>query len=38
MTHDWFNRQELLEKANDRHHNGDGKKKLLNIILKTEKF
>ena len=35
MSYYWFNRKELLQKAKDRYHNGDGKKKLLNIILKT---
>ena len=27
MSHYCFNRQELLEKAKDKHHNGGGKKK-----------
>ena len=26
MSRYWFNRQELLEKAKDRYHNGGGKK------------
>ena len=27
MSHYWFNRQELLEKAKDRYHNSSGKEK-----------
>ena len=27
MTYYWFNRQELLKKAEDKHHNCDGKEK-----------
>ena len=34
----WLNRQELSTKVRDRHHNGGGKKKLLKIITKTERF
>ena len=34
----WFNRQVLLRKAWDRYHNDSGKKKLLNIMLKTERL
>ena len=33
MSYYWFNTKELLQKAKDRYHGG--KKKLLNIILKT---
>ena len=33
MSYYWFNRQELLQKAKDRYHNGGGKKKLLSIML-----
>ena len=33
-----FNRQELLQKAKDRYHNGGGKENLLSTILKTKKF
>ena len=36
MSYYWFNRQEFLQKARDRYHKGGGKKKLLNIMLKTE--
>ena len=35
MNYYWFNTKELLRKAKGRYHNGGGKKKLLNIILKT---
>ena len=38
MSYCWFNRQELLQKAKDRYHNGGGTKKLLNIIARTEMF
>ena len=38
MSYYWLNRQELSTKVRDRHHNGGGKKKLLNIITKTERF
>ena len=38
MSYYWLNRQEPLTKVRDRHHNGGGKKKLLNIITKTERF
>ena len=37
MSHYWFTRQELLEKAKDRYHNCGGKKKLLSIILLIRK-
>ena len=38
MSYYWFVRQELLRKARIRYHDGGGKKKLLNIITKTERF
>ena len=38
MSYYFFNSQELLQKAKDRYHNCGGKKRLLNIILKIEKF
>ena len=38
MSYCFFNRQELLQQANDRYHNCGGKKKPLNIILKIKKF
>ena len=38
MSHYCFNRQELLEKAKDKHHNGGGKKKLLSIILDLKRL
>ena len=38
MSYYWFNKQELLQKANDKYHNGDKEKKLLNIILKMKRF
>ena len=31
MSHFWFNRRELLEKAKNKYHNGGAKKRLLNI-------
>ena len=42
MGHYWFNRQELLEKAKDRYHDGGGKEKtveyyIANKDLKKEK-
>ena len=38
MSYCWFNRQELLQKAKGRYHNGSGKKKLLYIIARIERF
>ena len=35
MSYYWFNRQELLQKAKNRYHNGSGKKKLLNLISRN---
>ena len=35
MSYYWFNRQELLQKAKNRYHNGSGKKKLLNFISRN---
>ena len=35
MSYHWFNRQELLQKAKNRYHNGSGKKKLLNLISRN---
>ena len=35
MSYYWFSRQELLQKAKNRYHNGGGKKKLLNLILRS---
>ena len=33
MSYYWFNKQELLQRAKDRHYNVEEKKKLLNVIL-----
>ena len=33
MGHYWFNRQELLEKANDRYHDGGGKEKTVEYYI-----
>ena len=38
MRYYWFNRQELLQKVKEKYHDYGGKKKLLNIALKTGKF
>ena len=35
MSYYWFSRQELLQKAKNRYHNGSGKKKLLNLISRN---
>ena len=35
MSYYWFNRQELLQEAKNRYHNGSGKKKLLNLISRN---
>ena len=37
MSHYWFNRQELLEKAKDRYHNCGGKKTAEYYIANKEK-
>ena len=33
MGHYWFNRQELLEKAKDRYHDGGGKEKTVEYYI-----
>ena len=33
MSYCWFNRQELLEKANNRYHNGAGKEKAADYYI-----
>ena len=38
VSYYWFNGTELLKKAKERYHNVGGKKKLLNIFLKTRGF
>ena len=38
VSYYWLNGTELLQKAKDRYHNGGGKKKLPNNLLKTGEF
>ena len=33
MSYDWFNRQELLQKAKDKYHNCGGKEKAIEYYL-----
>ena len=35
LSHYWFNRRELLQKAKDRYHNGGGKEEAAEYYLKT---
>ena len=38
MSYYWFNRKELLQKAKDRYHNGDGKEKTAEYYLKNREI
>ena len=38
MSYYWFNRQELLEKAKDKYHNGGDKEKSAEYYLKNRVF
>ena len=38
MSYYWFNREKILKNPKDKYLNKGGKKRLLNIILLTEKF
>ena len=33
MSYYWFNRQELIQKAKDKYHNGDGKEEASNYYI-----
>ena len=35
MSYDWFNRQELLQKAKDKYHNCGGKEKAIEYYLEN---
>ena len=36
MSYYWFNRQELLQKAKDKYHNGGGQKKAAKFYLENK--
>ena len=36
MVYYWFNRQELLQNAKDKYHNGEGKKKYAEYYVKNK--
>ena len=38
MSYYWFKRKELLQKAKDRYHNGDGKEKTAEYYLKNREI
>ena len=38
MSHHWFNRQEVLEKAKDRYHNDGGKEKAAEYYIPDKVF
>ena len=38
MSHYWFNRQEVLEKAKDRYHNDGGKEKAAGYYIPDKVF
>ena len=38
MSYYWFNKGKILKDTKDKYHNKGGKKRLLSIILLTEKF
>ena len=38
MSHHWFNRQEVLEKAKDRYHNDSGKEKAAEYYIPDKVF
>ena len=38
MNYYWFNREEVLQKAEEKYRNCGGKEKLLNIIKRTKMF